>query len=381
MSPVRVERVRTSRQQREFIDLPWRLYHGDPNWIPPIIDNIRELCGFRPHPFYDRAECDAFVAYRGEQPVGRVLAIVNHAHNERYRERRGFFGFFESENDGEIATALFDRAREWLADRNIRKVRGPTNPSLNYECGLLIDGFDRPPVFMMTYNPPYYLKLIEDYGFTKIRDLLAYVGFRNIVCSAYERLQPVIQMASERLKCHIRHMDTKRFLAEQELFLDLYNKSMVALWGFVPLSVAELRHIAKSLQFLAVPELGIFAEADGKTVGTMLGMLDYNPRIKQIDGRLWPFGFIKLLSNRNAIKAVRVLSINVLPEYHRYGVGVLLLGEMLRLANDYDTEMCEFSWILEDNRLARRGLEKGGATVYKTYRMFDYAPMEDTSDV
>ena len=155
---------------------PWTLYRDDENWIPPLRRNLEELVGFRKHPFHDVADVRTWLAWRDGQAVGRIAGIINHMHNEKYAEKRGFFGFFESVDDQEVANGLFDTVRAWLGEQGIADLRGPVNPSLNYEIGLLIDGFDSPPTFMMTYNPPYYARLIENYGFGKTQDLYAFWG-------------------------------------------------------------------------------------------------------------------------------------------------------------------------------------------------------------
>jgi len=176
MTQLSIVPVESRRQKKQFLDLPWQLYKGDPNWIPPLRMNVKELVGFSRHPFHDQNEVQPFLALKDGEPVGRVAAIVNRAHIDRYRDRRGFFGFFECVDDQQVADALFDTMRAWFADRDIQDMRGPTNPSLNYECGLLVDGFDTPPFFMMTFNRPYYGKLIEGYGFRKVQDMYAFWG-------------------------------------------------------------------------------------------------------------------------------------------------------------------------------------------------------------
>ena len=171
MSDVIVSAVSTRRQRKDFLELPWRLHRNDPNWIPPLRGNQKEVVGYSRHPFYERNTAQTFVAYRAGEPVGRIAAILNVGHIERYGEKRGFFGFFESINDQHVANGLFDAVRAWFAAREIHALRGPVNPSLNYEVGLLVEGFDSPPTFMMTYNPAYYADLIENYGFRKSQDL------------------------------------------------------------------------------------------------------------------------------------------------------------------------------------------------------------------
>src|SRR3569623_588264 len=176
MSAVVVKPVRSWFDRQRFVDFAWSLYRDDPNWMPPLRGNQRELLGFRRHPFYENADAQTFLAWRDGEVCGRIAAIINREHNRVFKENRGFFGFFESINDQMVANALLDAARGWLAARGISQIRGPSNPSMNYECGLLIEGFDSPPTFMMTYNPPYYSEHLEKYGFRKTHDLLAFIG-------------------------------------------------------------------------------------------------------------------------------------------------------------------------------------------------------------
>lgn len=356
------------------MDLAWTLYRDDPNWIPPLRGNQRELVGYRRHPFHDNAQVQTFLAWRSGQVCGRIAAIVNHEHNRVFAERRGFFGFFESVNDPAVGTALFDAARRWLAERGIEAIRGPANPSMNYECGLLVDGFDSPPTFMMTYNPPYYPDLVESYGFRKTHDLLAYIGYRDQLPQVERELGHLAEQAQERSNAIIRPLDSAHFMADVELFVELYNRSLVAMWGFVPLPKDEMQKLAASLRYLLIPELTLIAEVDGKGVGAVVGLPDYNPRIREIDGRLFPFGFLRLLRNRQQMKRIRVLSINVVPEYQRWGLGLVLMRSLVPKALEIGVQEAEFSWVSEANDLARLGLEKAGAKRYKTYRMYDYEP-------
>ncbi|MGQ9503431.1 MAG: N-acetyltransferase [Thermogutta sp.] len=372
MSSVVVKPVETKKEQKLFLDFPWRLYRGDPNWVPPLRSNQKGLVGFVRHPFYERNRSQAFLAFREGEVVGRILAIINQGHIERFRERRGFFGFFESVDDEGVAHRLFDAARQWLVDRGIESLRGPTNPSLNYELGLLIEGFDTPPNFMMTYNPPYYQRLIESYGFHKTQDLYAYWGHVSMLPEIRAKLKPICDKIVERYDVKIRMLDKKRFLQDVELFLDIYNRSLINTWGFVPMTPAEVHYTAKGLRWLMVPELALGAEIDGRIVGAVFCLPNYNPRIKEIDGRLFPFGFIHLLRNKKAIKSVRVISTNVLPEYHLMGLGLVLLDGLVPKAIEWGIEEAEFSWVLESNALSRGSLEKGGAKRTKTYRLYDY---------
>jgi GNAT superfamily N-acetyltransferase len=367
-----VKPVRSSKEQKQFVNFPWKLYEGDPNWIPPLLSEHRHLLGYRHHPFYDDAEGQTFLALRDGEVCGRVLALVNHTHNRRYIEKRGFFGFFESVDDPAVSGALFDAARAWLAERGMQAIRGPCNPSSNYELGLLLEGFHSPPTFMMTYNKPYYAKLVESFGFRKVQDMYAFWGHVDMISKLDKKLFFIAQEAKARFNVKVRTMRKDRFREELAMFLDMYNQSLSGMWGFVPLSPGELKALGEGLRHLIVPELALFAEIDGEPIGVVFGLLDYNPRIKQIGGRLLPFGFIRLLTNKRAIKKMRVISVNVIPEYQRWGLGVVLLGGLIQPMLKWGMQEAEFSWVLESNTLSRGSLEKGGARLDKTYRIYDY---------
>lgn len=374
MSNLIVKPVESRRERKQFLNLPWQIYRGNSNWIPPLRLNQKELVGYVHHPFYDDAEGQTFLALRDGKPCGRILAVVHHAHFRKFKEQRGYFGFFETVDDPEVATGLFDAARAWLAERDIVKVRGPLNPSINYEIGLLIDGFDTPPTFMMTYNPPYYQRLIEDYGFQKTQDLVAFDGHVDMLATLDKKLTFIVEEATRRFNVHLRPISKRRFRQEVQMFLDLYNQSMAGHWGFVPLSQGEVDHMAASLQYLIVPEMTTVAEVDGKPVGGTFGLLDYNPLIKKSDGRLFPFGFLRLLWNRRKIKRIRLLATMVTPEFQRWGLGLLILSRVLPDALKWGIETCEFSWVAESNHLSYSTLKRGGAKITKTYRLYDLDP-------
>jgi GNAT superfamily N-acetyltransferase len=371
MADMQVRPVQSRRDQKDFLQLPWSIYAGDPYWVPPLRGHQKEMVGFTHHPFYLQAQSQCFVAYRNGRACGRIAAIINHAHNARYHERIGFWGFFESIDDTEVARALFAAARSWLAEHEIQSLRGPCNPSLNYEIGLLIDGFDSSPVFMMTYNKPYYARLVESCGFGKCQDLFAFYGHVDMLEELDQKLTFVVNEATRRFNITTRMLDRSRFDAEVRMFLDIYNRSLVDTWGFVPLSDAEVDHMAASLKMLIVPEMTSVAEIDGRPIGAMFGLLDYNPRIRQINGRLFPLGFIRLLRNRKGIKRVRLISTNVIPEYQRWGVGLVLVSKILPEVIQWGITEAEFSWVLESNHLSRSTLQRGGAKLYKTYRIYE----------
>ncbi len=366
-----VSRVSGRKDQAEFLNLAWRIYKDDPNWIPPLLQNIKELVGFRKHPFYDNATIENFLVRKDGLVVGRVSAIVNHGHNERFKEKRGFFGFFECIDDHQAANELFAAACRHLVSQGMTDVRGPCNPSLNYEVATLVDGFDSPPTFMMTYNPPYYDQLIKSCGFEKCEDCYAYEGVVSQIATLDPKLAFVASEVKRRFNVKVRRFDLKRFDEEVKLFLNIYNQSLVATWGFVPLSPAEVAHQAKGLRHLIDPKITTVIEVDGKPIGSGLGLLDFNPVIKQIKGRLFPFGFIRLLMSKRKLKRVRLMSTNVLPEYQRWGFGLLALERMLPDILEMGITHGEFSWVLESNHLSRSSLERGGVKRAKTYRFYD----------
>ena len=371
MAQLTVRPVETRSEQKRFVNLAWRIYRDDPCWMPPLVMSQKELLGFRPHPFYEKSKSRSFLATRGGVDVGRITAIVNAGHVERYGESRGFFGFFECDDDRSAADALFGAARDWLRGQGMTAIRGPANPSLNYECGLLIEGFDTPPFFMMTHNRPSYPALVEAQGLRKIEDLYAFWGRLEMLDSIDKKLGVMVEGVKERFGVKVRPLDRSRFDEEVRMFLDIYNSSLGGTWGFVPLSPAEVKHMAASLKHLIVPELALVAEVDGKPIGSVFCLLDYNPRIKAINGRLFPFGFLQLLWNKKAIKRMRAISTNVIPEYQAWGVGLVLMAALVPQLYAWGMDEVEFSWVLESNHLSKRTLERGGALVTKKYRLYD----------
>ena len=374
VADIAIQPVETRSQQQRFIRLPWRIYADDPCWMPPVIMSQQELLGFRKHPFYERSKSRSFLATRGGRDVGRITAIVNAGHIDRYKEQRGFFGFFECDEDTAASRALFQAAGDWLHAQGMTCIRGPANPTLNYECGLLIEGFDTPPFFMISHNRPWYAQLVEDAGFGKIEDMFAFWGETSMLGGLDPKLVTMVEGVKERFGVTIRPLDRRRFADEVRTFLHIYNESLGGTWGFVPLTSGEIDHMAASLKYLIEPELTLVAEVDGKPVGAVFCLLDYNPRIKAIDGRLFPFGFLRLLWNKKAIKRLRAISTNVVPEYQAWGIGLVLMNGLYERFMKWGLREVEFSWVLESNYLSRRTLERGGALVTKKYRMYQDDP-------
>jgi GNAT superfamily N-acetyltransferase len=368
---VRCEPVQTRRDEKAFLKLEREVYQGDPHWVPPIWQVRREMVGFKPHPFYEDADRQAFLVRRGDQVVGRVLAIVNHAHNRRYEEKRGFFGFYECLDDVDASNELLLTASRWLRDQGMTDVRGPVHPSLNYEVGLLVDGFDSPPTFLIPYNRDYYGRLIETFGFEKVQDLFSYEAHVDILNDLDPKLAFVIKEATRRFKVKCRAIDRRNFAKDVRSFLEIYNLSLQQTWGYVPMSESEISHQSKGLKHLIVPEMTSIAEIDGRAVGAGFGLLDYNQIIKKIDGRLFPLGWFKLMTGKRKIDRLRVISTNVLPEYQKWGLGLVTLAHVLPEAIAFGIKIGEFSWVLESNSLSRGTIERGGAERTKVHRIYD----------
>jgi GNAT superfamily N-acetyltransferase len=365
-------RVATSwRDRRRFQRLPWAIYAGDRNWVPPILSQERLLLGWGDHPFFAHAEMVTLLAERDGKPVGRVAVFVNDVHNRKYEERRGFFGFFECVDDVAVARALFEAGRAWLAQRGMTQWRGPVNPSLNYTCGLLIDGFAAPPTFLMTYNPPYYASLIEACGFAKAQDLYAYEMDVALLAKLVERYKPAVTASLEGDDVSLRHMDPSRMDDEINTYLEIYNRSLEGTWGFTPLQEGEVKQIAGDLRHIIAPEFMAFAMSGGRTVGAVLALLDYNQIIRKLNGRLLPFGIIRLLRGRKRIDVARAMAVTMVPAFQRSGLGIVLLDRLVDAAKPWGLKRWEFSWVLESNRGSRGTLERAGTRRTKTYRIYD----------
>lgn len=376
---IAVELVRDARALREFILLPWKIYRGDPHWVPPLIMDMEKLLDRARHPFHRHAEVEYFVARRGArgdgsasgagEVVGRIAAIVNHAHNQFHEDRIGFYGFFEALSDPLVPPLLFQAAADWLREKGMECMRGPTSFSTNEECGLLVDGFDDRPRVMMTYNPPAYVRYHDEFGFRKAKDLVAYILLDNAVP---DRLLRNAEKVDAMGKARVRKIDLKHFAEEVGRIRVIYNAAWEKNWGFVPMTEAEIEHMARELRPVLDPELVLFAEIDGQPVGFALALPDAFQALQKANGRLFPFGLLRMLLETRRIRLVRVLTLGVIQEFRGQGIDTLLYHGLYRAAQKRGYIGGEFSWVLEDNLRMRRALDLQGAKVYKTYRIYDY---------
>jgi hypothetical protein len=379
-SDIRIVPVKTDKQRATFAKFPWTLYRDDPNWVPPIYVDRLKLLDPEGHPFWEHAEQQLYLALRGQKVVGTIGAHTNELHNQIYGDKVGFFGFFEVVEDYAVAEALFDAAAGWLRQQGMEAMRGPENPSQNEEVGLLIDGFDRPPVIMMTYNPRYYQDFIERAGFEKAQNLFAWDLLTNIFDKDVKRLPRKFLAVAEKAKARdnvvIRRIDMKHYDDEVALAKIVYSQAWEQNWGFVPMTTHEIEHLGQELKFIMDPDLVYIAEVDGQPAGIILGVPDVNQALIRArpQPNKWSLYLLtvpKLLWHQRKRDIFRVLIMGVVPEYRMMGLDAAMIVEVARASFRKGYEHCEMSWILESNDMMNRIIERLGGDVYKTYRIYE----------
>ena len=355
---------------KEFIEFQYSLYKNDPHFVPQPRIAVKDLLHREKHPFYKNAEMELFLARKNGKVAGRIAAIIDRAHNRFHEESAGFFGFFECENDQEAATALLTKAREWTTSRGATFLRGPVNPSTNYECGTLVEGYDSSPVVMMTYNPRYYPELIERAGFRKAMDLWAYTSHAQKI-----ELDKISRVANRALKQNgvtVRTIDMKNFNQEVDRVWDVYESAWSKNWGYTPMSKAEFQLMGKDMKMILKPDLVLIGEKEGRIVGFALAIPDVNQALKPAGGHLFPLGIFKILYYQRLVKSVRVLALGVVEEFRSTGLAAAFYAKLVENARKLGYGPCEMSWILENNVLMNRSIELMGAKRYKTYRLYDW---------
>ncbi|MBM4256124.1 MAG: GNAT family N-acetyltransferase [Deltaproteobacteria bacterium] len=365
---VRIVPVHDRRDLQHFLKLPWQIYRNDPFWVPPLLFDQKQLLNRRKHPFHQHAEVEYFLAWRGEEVVGRIAAVINHQYVQFHEEKTGFFGFFESVDDVEVASALLTTAEQWVAARGMQHICGPMNFSTNEECALLVDGFHSAPTVMMPYNPPYYAPLLEAAQYHKAKDLLAYLLDDT---TPPPRLVHGVERLLRHQKIVIRPFNLKQFKQEVEKLTVIYQSAWERNWGFVPMTPAEFDTFADQMWWVANPNLCLLAEANGEAIGFALALPDYNQVLRHMNGRLLPFGIVKFLWYRRKISRARVLILGLKPGFRRRGIDAMLYLRLWQEAPRNGYPVVECSWILEDNWDMRRALQRMGARLYKTYRVYE----------
>ncbi len=367
---IEIKPVETAGDKKVFVNLPWTIYKNDPNWVPPLKMAIKDQLNPK-HPFYETAETQSFLAFKDKDVAGRIMVINPKAYNEFHGTNVGFFGFYECIASIEVSQALMKKAEKWCKDHGLTSLMGPFNLSSNYECGMLVDGFNDPPQIMMTYNPRYYLKHMEENQFEKAKDLLAYEI--DYPVSMPEVIIKIAARAEKKNKITYRYLDKSNFEAEVDRMLDIYNDAWEKNWGFVPMTEKEFRHTAKDLKSIVDERLVVFAEVDGEAAGFIVGLADLNQVFKQIpNGNLLPTGLFKLLTFKKRVNRMRVPTMGVKKKFRKLGLETLLYRKCQLNAEEagiYDK--CEASWILEDNPDMNKPLIRMGFDAYKTYRIYE----------
>ena len=366
--PVDLAPVRDARALSQFIDLPYRLHVGQPMWTPPLRRDVAALLDRARNPFFEHAEAEYFLVRRGDEVVGRIAAIHNRLHNEVHEDKVGFFGFFETIDDAEVARALFDAAASWLRPRGLDTMRGPASFSVNDEFGLLVKGFAKPATIMNPYNPQYYVPLVEDAGFKGVMDL---VQFERACSVLPARLLRGAQAMAKRNGVTVRPLDMKRFKQEVEVIKELYNAAWEKNWGHLPMTAHEIDNLAAQLKPIVVPDLVLFAEHEGKTIGFAVALPDLNVALRaNPSGRMFP-GILKVLLAARKVDRCRIALLGLLPSWQGKALDVILYERIWSNAKKRGIRWGEGGWILESNHAMANGLVRMGFEPYMTYRVYD----------
>lgn len=371
---IEIIEIESESDKRKFIEFPYEMYKGNKYWVEPLRFDVKNNLSEKKNPFYQHSKLKLWMAKKNGEIIGRIAGIINDNHNEFHRDKVGFFGFFECINDKNAAKLLFDKAAEFVKENGMNILRGPVSPSTNDECGLLVDGFDMPPVMLMPYNPEYYKELLESYGFKKAKDLFALWISKDVIKNEQmmNKLDRISDMIIKKENLTIRKVNLKDFQNEVQKVREVYNNAWESNWGFVPMTEDEFKHIAANLKMVVDPLYVEFAEINGETVGFSLALPDINQAIKGLNGKLFPFGLFKFLANKKKIDQLRVIIMGVKKEYHKKGIDAIFYRDIIRDANNNGIKGGEISWVLEDNLAMKQTAEKLGARVYKTFRIYDY---------
>jgi len=371
---VEVSPVRTERDRRAFIELPYRLHATSGYWVPPLRLERRAFLSPRVNAYFKHAEAQLFLARRGTAVVGRISAQIDHAFNEHQGNAWGQFGLLELEDDTDVAKALVEAAAGWLAERGRDRMVGPMDFSMNDECGVLIEGHDREPFIKQPWHPPYYQRRCEEVGLTKAVDLYMW----ELHITDRSRIVPALVEMADRLEpdhgIRIRKMSRRRLGREMELFGETYNEAWKENWGFVPYSEEDLKHYGQELQLVYDRNWFMIAERTdtGESVGVAITVPDINQALKKMNGRVLPFGWFHFLRRRKVMDRVRVGFLGVKPEYQHTGVAAGLYLEHFDMAAVTPQKWGEMGWILETNDAMNRGMEGMGGRIAKRYRIYEH---------
>ena len=364
-----IVRVLTARQKKQFIQLPWKIYKDFPMWVPPLISERKRFLDPEINPFFNKTDVDFYLVLSGhKEPLGRIAVINNRPYNEFHSEKTGFFGMFECAQNQEAANLLLDTAFDWCKSNGFSKLEGPMNLSTNHECGLLVEGFDSSPVLGITFNPPYYKNYFDDWGLRKSKDL---VSLALDITHVPEYIEKASARISKRGRFIVRSLDMSKFESELQAVWDIYNSAWQRNWGFVPLTREEFLFIAEDLKRIIQPEVCLIAEVKGEPVGFSLAVPDINQSLQKMNGRLFPFGFMKFYLNKSKIDVYRVMTLGIKKEFHNRGIDVLLYYHLYKSFIKMKIRSCDLSWVLEDNESMLNPMLRLGALPYKRHRVYE----------
>ncbi len=364
--------VTTRRDRKRFIDFPHDLYNGDPNYVPEIYIGQKELLSEKKNPFFRHSKAQLYLAYQGNKIVGRIAAIRNNEYNRFANANVGYFGLFDVVENYDVAKILLDTATAWIKKENLNAIMGPANFSTNDTAGLLVDGFDRPPVVMMTYNKPYYVTFLERYGFAKKMDMLAYHVTEETVNMKSVRIANMLAERLSKRGIKVRKVNMKNFKKEVATIREIYKDAWDKNWGFVPPTDAEFNHTAEGLKMVIDPDFALIAEHKGNPVAFALAVPDINVIAKNIKkGRLLPTGIFKLLFQKKKIKRLRIILLGVLEDYRKMGIEGIFYARIISRGMEKGFNEAEASWILDNNEMMKKGVEGVNMVAYKRYRMYE----------
>ncbi len=374
---IEIREAVSKKEIHEYIKFAWKIYRAHPDldryWVPhPIADYEKTLDKSR-YPLWKHADRACFTAWKNGNMVGTITAVTNERHNEFHKDSAGFWGFFECINDVAVSRALFDAAKNWLASRGKTEMRGPISPSTNDQLGMLSKGYDAPPVFLMTYNPPYYHDLCRDYGMTVAQELVAWIVNQRTI--DLPRLKRISDLVKKREKLKLRYLNMKAWQEEAKIIRQLYNQAWELNWGFVPFTEEEFYNLAKDLKQIADPDIIYFVENDkGEPVAFSLSLPDVNIALKHVNGNPMTLtGLPKFLWYSRKINRIRTIVMGVIPEYRNKGVDSVMNAETVEVGIRKGYYEAELSWVLKSNTAMSKVAEAIGAEAYKEYLIYQTA--------
>ena len=366
---LRIAEAKSPTELDQFIRLPWKIYKNHPFWVPPLVSERKKFLNPKINPFFEHAEVKLLLAEDPKSnPLGRIALVHDHMYQERYSKNTGIIGMFESVDDENVSRLLFDEAKSWCHENGFDKLIGPMNLSINHECGLMVEGFNLPPMFGIPYNPDYYEKHFLEWGFDKLKDL---VSFKLDLIGIPEYLQNAAKRLEKRGRFNIRPLDMSRFEDELKIIWDIYNSAWDMNWGSVPMTRKEFIFAASEIKSFVHAEFCLIAEVKGEPIGFSLALPDINQVLIELDGKLFPFGWAKFLWRKNKIDTYRVLTLGIKKKFRKLGIDAYMYYETYKKFIEQGIKWCEMSWMLEDNIDILEPMFKLGGTIYKRHRIYE----------